>query len=200
IILIGGGGHCRSVIDAAESAGLCIAGVLERPGAQSGTCLCPLLGCDDDIPRLAAAHSFVITLGSITDPSRRMALSALVKDAGGRLASIVASTARVSPHARIGEGSVVLHHALVNACATVGDNCIINSGAIVEHDCRIGDFTHISTNATVNGGCRIGDRCFIGSGSVIAQGIEIADDVIIGAGSLVLHNISSPGKYHGIIK
>lgn len=199
IILIGGGGHCRSVIDAAESVGLRIAGVLERPGSESGAFDYPVLGCDDDIELFAPDHRFIVTLGSIADPSRRVALANLVCKAGGRFATVAASTARVSPHARVGEGTVVLHHALVNAGADVGSNCIVNSGAIVEHDCQVGDFTHISTNATVNGGCRIGRRCFIGSGTVVAQGVTIADDVVVGAGSLVLHDIESAGVYYGKI-
>lgn len=199
LILIGGGGHCRSVIDAAESVGLRITGVLERPGAESDACSYPVVGCDDDIPRLVADHSFIISLGSIADPSRRVAIARLVEEAGGQFARVVASTARLSPHAQLGPGSVLLHHALVNAGAEVGSNCIINSGAIVEHDVKVGDFTHVSTHATVNGGCRIGRRCFIGSATVIAQGVEIPDDTVIGAGSLVLHSITRPGKYFGTI-
>lgn len=199
ILLIGGGGHCRSVAEAAESAGLHVTGVVERSGVQSGALWYPVAGCDEDIPALAPGHSFVITLGSIVSPARRMALARMVEEAGGRFATVVASTARVSPHASVGEGTVVLHMALVNAGAAVGRHCIINSGAVVEHDCQVGDFTHISTHTTVNGGCKIGSGCFIGSGTVVAHGVEIADGTVVGAGSLVLHSIVESGKYYGII-
>ena len=59
--------------DAAESVGLHIAGVIERPGVQSDTLSYPVVGCDDDIASLAAAgYNFVVTLGRISDPSRRL--------------------------------------------------------------------------------------------------------------------------------
>ena len=98
IILIGGGGHCRSVADAAESVGLHIAGVIERPGVQSDTLSYPVVGCDDDIASLAAAgYNFVVTLGSISDPSRRVALAAALEAAGGRAVTVVAATGRCMP-------------------------------------------------------------------------------------------------------
>ena len=71
--------------DAAESVGLHIAGVIERPGVQSDTLSYPVVGCDDDIASLAAAgYNFVVTLGSISDPSRRVALAAALEAAGGQ--------------------------------------------------------------------------------------------------------------------
>lgn len=37
LILVGGGGHCKSVIDVAESAGYTILGILDRP-EEVGEC------------------------------------------------------------------------------------------------------------------------------------------------------------------
>ena len=34
LILVGGGGHCKSVIDVAESAGFHILGILDKPTEQ----------------------------------------------------------------------------------------------------------------------------------------------------------------------
>ena len=52
LILVGGGGHCKSVIDVAESAGYTILGILDMP-EMVGTCVLdyPVLGTDDDIPK-----------------------------------------------------------------------------------------------------------------------------------------------------
>lgn len=198
LILVGGGGHCRSVIEAAESAGMTIRGILDLPqfiGSEvSGY---PVLGCDDDIPKYVGDCDFVITLGAIENEGPRQRLHNLVKEAGGNLAKVIASTSFVSPRAVIGAGTVVLHQAVVNSNAKVGESVIINTGAIVEHDARVGDLTHVSTGAKVNGGCRVGSRCFVGSGAVLVQGVSLSDDVFIGAGSLVARNAKESGKYIG---
>ena len=198
LILIGGGGHCKSVMEAAESAGYSILGVLDMPEEVGKPILSTkVIGTDDDIPAYNDKAEFVITVGFIKNPATRIKLYNKVKEAGGKLATIVASTAHVSKYATIGEGTVVLHHALVNADAKVGCNVILNNFANIEHDAVIGDQCHISTGAMVNGECRVGERCFIGSQSVLANCITIGDDIIVGAGSVVRKSITEKGIYAG---
>ncbi|MDE6338206.1 MAG: acetyltransferase [Muribaculaceae bacterium] len=198
LILVGGGGHCRSVIEAAESAGRKIRGILDLP-QYVGTDVAgyPVIGTDNDISEYAEDCEFIVTVGAIENAEPRERLHNRIKEAGGVLATVVASTAFVSPRAELGEGTVVLHQALVNSCAKVGKSVIINSGAIIEHDAEVGDLTHVSTGAKVNGGCRVGAWCFIGSGAVIVQGVSAGDDVFVGAGSLLARDAAAPGVYVG---
>ena len=198
LIMVGGGGHCRSLIEVAESAGYAVLGVLDLPENVGKKFLSTqVIGTDDDIPAYVDQAEFVIAVGSIKDPSTRIRLFEQVKAAGGKLATVVASTARVSKYATLGEGTVVMHHALVNAGAKVGSNVILNSFADIEHDSVIGDHCHVSTGAIVNGGCRVGSACFVGSGAVLVQGINVGEGIVIGAGSLVVGNISTKGVYAG---
>lgn len=198
LILIGGGGHCKSVIEAAESAGYSILGVLDMPEDVGKEILSTkVIGTDDDIPSYVDKAVFVITVGFIKNPAIRIKLYNKVKEAGGKLATIIASTAHVSKYATIGEGTVVMHHAFVNAGAKVGNNVILNTFTNIEHDAVIGDQCHISTGTMVNGDCKVGANCFVGSQSVLANGITIGDDIIVGAGSLVRKSISVKGIYSG---
>lgn len=198
LILIGGGGHCKSVIEAAESAGYSILGVLDMPEDVGKEILSTkVIGTDDDIPSYVDKAEFVITVGFIKNPAIRIKLYNKVKEAGGKLATIIASTAHVSKYATIGEGTVVMHHAFVNAGAKVGNNVILNTFTNIEHDAVIGDQCHISTGTMVNGDCKVGANCFVGSQSVLANGISIGDDIIVGAGSLVRKSISVKGIYSG---
>ena len=198
LIMVGGGGHCRSLIEVAESAGYSVLGILDLPENVGKEFLSTqVIGTDDDIPAYVDQAEFVIAVGSIKDPSTRIRLFEQVKAAGGKLATVVASTARVSKYATLGEGTVVMHHALVNAGAKVGSNVILNSFADIEHDSVIGDHCHVSTGAIVNGGCRVGSACFVGSGAVLVQGINVGEGIVIGAGSLVVGNISTKGVYAG---
>ena len=198
LLLIGGGGHCKSVLEAAESAGYQILGVLDMPEEVGKEILSTkVIGTDEDIPTYVEKAEFVITVGFIKSPATRIKLYNKVKEVGGKLATIISSTAYVSKYATIGEGTVVMHKAFVNAGAKVGNNVILNTFTNIEHDAVIGDQCHISTGTMVNGDCKVGNNCFIGSQSVLANGITIGDDIIVGAGSLVRKSISEKGIYSG---
>ena len=54
LILVGGGGHCESVIDVAESAGYRILGILDMPELLGKDVFSyKVIGSDDDIPNFA---------------------------------------------------------------------------------------------------------------------------------------------------
>lgn len=196
--MIGGGGHCKSVIDVAESAGYNILGILDMPEEVGKSVLnYRVIGTDEDISQYAEKAEFIITVGFIKNPTTRIRIYNKIKDARGKLATIVASTAHVSRYATLGTGTVVMHQAVVNAGAKIGENCIINTFCNIEHDAVIGNQCHISTGTMVNGDCKVGDRVFIGSQSVLANGISVGDDIIVGAGSFIRESISITGIYSG---
>lgn len=198
LILIGGGGHCRSVIEAIESIGGNIAGILDLTGHVGEYVFTyPVTGTDPDIPLLAQDNRFVITLGHLGNPGPRVRLRKMVELCKGRLATVTASTSHVSPHTDIGDGTVILHHATVNAGAIIGANCIINTGAILEHDVRVEADVHISTGAIINGGAFVGAGSFIGSGAVVGNGVVIGANVLLGAGSVTVRDLLEPGVYYG---
>jgi sugar O-acyltransferase (sialic acid O-acetyltransferase NeuD family) len=189
VILIGGGGHCKSVIDVAESLGVIVFGILDLPEFVGDSVLgYPIIGCDDDISRFVPEHDFIITVGQIKDSSIRRKIATLVEKAGGRLATLVAKDAYVSKYAVLGSGTVVLHKAVVNAGARIGSSCIINTMANIEHDVQVGDFCHISTGAMINGAVAVGSDSFVGSGAIIHQGVSINSHSIVPAGSIVKRN------------
>ena len=201
LILVGGGGHCKAVIDVAISAGREIRGIIDNAIPVGSTVLdIPVIGTDDNLPSFIHEDvEFLITVGQIKTSSIRQKLADKIKLAGGTfVAPLIANTAHIAKGAKIGKGTIIMHNAVINADAVIGENTIINTGAIVEHDCKVGDFVHISTGAIVNGASTIGNDTFIGSHATIANVITIPPHTIIGAGSLVIKNISQPGTYCGI--
>ena len=193
VVLLGGGGHCRSVIDVIEQTGrFSILGVLEKEGfSYSNLMGYPLLGSDHDLPAFIEQNcAVVITIGQIKTSEPREKLYAYAKEAGAELPVVVSPRAYLSRHAKVGLGTTVMHEAIVNCSAEIGENCIINTKALVEHDAKIGNHTHIATGAFVNGGAQIGQRCFIGSGAVIHNDIDIGDGCLIGAGTTVQTNLA----------
>lgn len=201
IVLIGGGGHCRSCVDVIEALGsFTIAGIIDATLPVGQTAVGYLvLGNDSFLPEAIRAHvNVLVTVGQIRSPETRLRLFAQVKRLGAQLPAVVSPHAVVSSRAAVGEGAIVMHRAVVNANARIGANCIINTGAIVEHDALIEDHCHISTGAIVNGGCTIGSGSFVGSGAVLAECVTVPQGTIIAAGSVVLTSPSSGGLYAGI--
>ena len=198
LILVGGGGHCKSVIDVAESAGYTILGILDRPEEAGKNVLgYEVIGTDAEMAKFADQAEFVVTVGQIKSPNLRIKLHRMLADAGCRLATIIASTAHVSKYASVGEGTVILHQAVVNADAKIGKGCIINTFANIEHDVIVGDYCHISTGAMINGGTRVGDGTFVGSQSVINQCVTVCERTVVASGSVVNKDIDECGMYAG---
>jgi len=198
LILVGGGGHCKAVIEVAEGAGYTIMGLLDVPEKIGETVLgYPIIGSDDDIAKYLHEALFLVTVGHLKEATLRIRLHQLIEEAGGQLATLLADTAQVSRYATIGPGTVVMHHAIVNAGASIGKGCIINTMANIEHDAVIGDYCHISTGVMVNGNCRVGGGTFLGSQSVLVNGVAVAEGCVVGAGSTVRKDLKQKGLYAG---
>ena len=199
IVLIGGGGHCVSVIDAIEQEGrFQVAGIVDQKNVGGKVLGHTIIASDDDLARLAKEYNnFLITVGHVLTNEPRVRLFEELRKLGGKFPTILSPRAYVSKHATIAEGTVVLHNAVVNANAKIGKNVIINTGSIIEHDAIVGDHVHISTAAVINGGCNIGNHAFIGSNAMIKQSLTIGDKVVVGAGSVVLENLSANATYVG---
>lgn len=201
IILIGGGGHCKSVIDAIESGKefeiYGIADVSARAGADLAGY--PVIGGDDALQAVLAAgikYCF-ISIGSVGKPDKRIAAYKNARRLGFLIPTIRHASAVVSPRASLGEGNFIGAGAVVNAGAAIGNNCIINTGAIVEHDCVIGDNSHLATGAVLSGGVVVGESSHIGSGACVRQYIMIGSRTIIGTGSNVVSCIGDDAVAYG---
>jgi len=156
---------------------------------------------DEDISYLVKEYEhFLITMGQIKTPSRRIALFELLKSLDANLPVIISPSAYVSKHAQVSEGTIVMHHTIINAGASIGRNCIINTKALVEHNAVVADHCHIATGAVVNGGVRIGTKTFIGSNAVTKECVDIGDSCVIGAGEKIITNIDSKSTIKTILK
>jgi len=199
IVLVGGGGHCASVIDVIEQEGrFSIAGIVDKKNIGSKVLGYTIIASDEDLDKLAKEYrNFLVTVGHVLSNEPRTRFFEQLGKLGATFPAIVSPRAYVSKHAKIGEGSVVMHNAFVNASAKVGRNTIINTAAIIEHDATIGDQCHISTAAVVNGGCTVGDHTFIGSNAMIKQYLSVGGRVVVGAGSVVLEDLAANATYVG---
>lgn len=201
IILLGSGGHAKSVVDAIEQSGKYeIAGFLERPEKQDFTYKgYQVIGEDDDMEKYLAQgvqYAF-IAMGYMGNPTPREKLYRRLKGVGYQIPVIVDPTAVIAGDAVIEEGTFVGKQVVVNASAQVGKVCIINTGAIIEHECNVGPYTHVAVNAVLCGGVTVGRESLIGAGATIIQNVHVGDQAIVGAGSVVIRNVADREKVVG---
>jgi sugar O-acyltransferase (sialic acid O-acetyltransferase NeuD family) len=200
IILVGGGGHCTSVIDVVETSGLFeIAGIVDLPEKVGSSILgYNIIATDDDLPDLARKFkNFCVTVGHIKSNALRKRLFSKLETLGVNFPVIVSPKAYVSKHSSIGSGTVVMHQAVVNANTTIGTCCIINTGCVIEHDVVIGDHCHVAPRSSVSGGCVVEMDCFVGSNSIVIPGVTIRRNALVAAGSVVITDVEEDSFYAG---
>jgi len=186
IVLIGGGGHCHSVIDVIEQENKYeIIGIIDtKENIGKKVLNYEIIACDDDLETIfQTCKNALITVGQIESNKIRIKIYNNLKQIGFNLPTIISPLAYVSKHSFIDEGTIIMHQSLINANVKIGKNCIINTKALIEHDCVIGDNCHISTASVINGGVTVKENSFFGSNATSKQSIEI--DGFIKAGSLV---------------
>jgi sugar O-acyltransferase (sialic acid O-acetyltransferase NeuD family) len=186
IILIGGGGHCKSCIDVIEQEGRFeIAGIIDKAELIGTKVLgYEVIGSDDDLNRFSQTYKFaLIAVGQIQSSKVRIKLFKLLKDIGFELPVVISPKAYISRHAKVEEGTIVMHDVFINADARIGKNCIINTKALIEHDAVVEDNCHISTGAIINGGTVVRSHMFYGSNATSKEYVEVSS--FVKAGSVV---------------
>lgn len=184
IILIGGGGHCKSIIDVIEQqAKYQIAGIIDKKELIGTEVLgYKIIATDEDLPSLQKQFPHaIITIGQIKSNTARVNLFETLEKLGFNMPIIISPLAYVSRHASVGEGTVVMHGAIVNPHAKIGKNCIINSKALIEHDAVVENSCHISTGAIVNGGVVVKENTFFGSNATSKEYITVAGFIKAGS-------------------
>ncbi len=200
IVLIGAGGHCKSVIEAIEDGGYySIAGIVGEPGQLNENVLgYKVIGLDENLPQLVKEYRhFFVTIGQIRKSEPRVRIFNILVESGCHLPVLISPKAHVSKHAKVGQGTLIMPFAFVNAGAIIGANCIINTGAIIEHETRIGSHNHVSTGCVVNGNCTVGDNNFLGTNSTLLNNISVGSFNLIGASSVVVKNVGDHLKLFG---
>ncbi|MCI9098360.1 MAG: acetyltransferase [Lachnospiraceae bacterium] len=199
ILLIGGGGHCRSVLDSLISLDdYDKIGIIDFDKSSCALDI-SVVGTDDDLPNLRKngwTDAF-ITVGSLGSTQLRRKLYQKVKKLDYNIPTIIDPTAIIARKVILTEGAFVGKRGVVNSGSMVGACAIINTGAILEHDCKIGDFSHISPGTILCGQVVVDKDSHVGAGSVVKQGITIGKNALLGIGSVVVKNIPDDTKAYG---
>jgi sugar O-acyltransferase (sialic acid O-acetyltransferase NeuD family) len=194
LLLIGGGGHCKSVLDSLLPINqYSEIGIIDKKENIAKTILgIPIIGSDDDLLELykEGYHYAFVTVGSVNVPKLRVKLFKMIEEIGYEISNIVDLSANISNSIKIEKGVFVGKNVVINVGSSIGKGTIINTASIIEHDCVIGQFSHIAPGAVLCGEVQVGSNTHIGAKSVIKQQVKIGSNTIIGMGSVVLHDVA----------
>jgi sugar O-acyltransferase (sialic acid O-acetyltransferase NeuD family) len=195
ILLVGGGGHCKSVLDTLLATRNYdeIAIIDKKEYIGKKILSVPIIGDDGDLPILInkGYKNAFISVGSIGNPLLRVKLTSQIEELGFKIPNVIDPSAMVSSHAILGNGVFVGKNTVINAGSFIHKGAIINSSSVIEHDCEVGEFSHIAPGSILCGSVKIGARTHIGAGSVIKQYINIGSESLVGLGSTVLKDINN---------
>lgn len=182
IILVGYGGHAKSVADAIERKK--IYRIVGYTDMEEHVSPYPYLGTDDMLEKYYAQgiRNVALCIGYLGKGNLREKLYGRIKEIGYNLPVIVDPSSVVSESAELGEGTFVGKYAVVNAETKVGKMAIINSMALVEHECIVEDFAHVAVAAVLCGQVHVGEAAFIGANATVIQGRTIESRKIVPAG------------------
>lgn len=193
LLLIGGGGHARSLIEAVGPDRF--AGYVANEAADIPL---PYLGNDATAIAACPPHDYAILLGLGFNNGCRLSLRRKVLDTFNayEAESVIAPSAIVTPGTTLGDGCCIMHRAVVNRSA-LGKHCVVNTGAIVEHDCRIGENVFIGPGAVICGEVTVENDVFIGAGAILRNCISISAGISVAMGAVVTRSLTEPGIYAG---
>ena len=193
IVLIGGGGHSRVVMDAITCRGeYGIAGIVDPAlSVESKVHGVPVLGSDEILSELfsGGTRNAFVSLGSIGDPSERKRLAGMAKEIGFKLPVIIHPETVIAQDVKIAEGTFIAPSVTINTGSVIGRNTIINTSASIDHDCVIGDFVHIAPGVVLCGGVKVPENVHVGPGVIIIQNINIVPGAFLKAGTVVTKDI-----------
>ena len=192
VIILGGGGHGRVVIEALLRAGMPVAGVIDPDGRIAAALpeALPWLGGEDVLAvHPPAAYRLANGVGGIGDGRRRRSFERM-KQAGYGFVGVRHPSAVVAETGvTLGEGCQIMAGAVIQPGVRIGANYVINTRVAIDQDCVIGDHCHVAPGAVLCGGVTVGDDTHIGAGAVVIQGVRIGRGCMIGANATILRDV-----------
>ncbi|HEY1259698.1 MAG TPA: acetyltransferase [Stellaceae bacterium] len=192
VIVLGGGGHGRVLIDLLQLTARPILGICDPQLAAGagGPMGIAVLGDDDAVLAYSRDDIELVNgIGSTKTMTLRHTVYRRFGERGFRFATLLHPSAVVARGVRLDEGAQIMAGAVLQCGASIGANSIVNTRASVDHDCTIGQTVHIAPGVTLSGNVGIGDRTHVGTAAIIIQSVRVGEDCLVPAGALVTRDV-----------
>ena len=193
IIVLGAGGHGKSLISIMLADQQKIIGVLDDDPKTWHTKILdvPVLGSIE----LIEEYSKNKVCNGFGHNRKRKSLVQkypLLKWTG-----FTSSLAYINPKAKIGVGSFIFPFAVVGAEVIIGDHAIISSHTTLGHDTIIGNYAQVAPGVQVAGDAIIEDEVMLGIGSIVCPKVSVGTGATLAAGAVAVKDIASGITVYG---
>lgn len=197
IIVYGGGGHGKSLVELLRSLGTYrIVGIVDD-GIESGMLILglPVLGGGEVLSELheRGVRLAVNAVGGIGNVAIRVKVFQRLAAAGFACPAVVHPTAFIEASASLAPGVQVFPHAYIGSEARIGFGAIVNTGAIISHDCNLGNYAIVSPGAMLAGEVQAGTGVLVGMGATINLQVRLGEGARIGNGATVKTDVPPNG-------
>ena len=194
VVVIGGGGHAKVIIDIIKKNGYKddeIAVLDDNLNIGTKILNVEVKGKVKDCIQFPKDTKFIIAIGN------NKVREKIVSEYKLNYTSFIHPKSIIAEDVKIGDGCVVMAGAVINSGSVISDHVIVNTSVSIDHDSQIDDFAHLSPGVHMGGTVNIGKRSWIGVGSSVKNNITICGDVTVGVGSVVVKDIKEEGIYIG---
>ena len=204
IIILGAGGHTRSLIGLIESTkqyNIQLIIDLIESGSSSKTdeiiLGIPVVKCtlDDSIENFNHEQFAAVGIG---DNHKRAEAYKFLRHNNILCPALVHSRANLEIGSELGLGSQVFAFAHIGPNVFIGEAVIINTNSVIEHESTVDNYSHVCPNATIAGRVKIGELSMVGAGAVVRDTVHICSNTVLGAGAVCVQHIQSSGTYVGV--
>jgi len=200
VYLLGGGGHCKQVIDIFIEMGIPIEGIFDdnKVPVEFYRGISILSKIDENFIKNRSNDDILTTINlfcTIGDNDIRKTI--VSKFPKANWINCISPSSKISPSVKIGKGNYIGSGSQILSDSVIGDFNILNEASVITHDIIIGSFNHVAPGAVICGQVIIGDLNLLGANSTILPRITIGNNVILGSGSVTNHNVFE-GKYVGV--
>ena len=183
LVLIGSGGHAKSVTSVAASCGYDVIAYVDDDKVGEYIFETPVISTNECEQKYSSCN-FSIAIGD-NAIRERVATEYKVKFPKAKFPILIHKSCIVDSHSVISEGSVLMPLSNIGPDCHIGCFCIINTHSSVDHDSIINDYASLAPGVMLGGSVSVGARSSISIGSAIQHNLTIGQDVVIGANSYV---------------
>lgn len=209
VVVIGGGGMGRCVLDVIDADNLVATGVSGGPAWEVVGVLDDRtidegllaargvrhLGPVADLYELAADVGYLIGIGD--GQTRR-----LIDELGRSMHRVAPVLVHPNVHrgfdVQLGPGSIICSHVSMESNIRLGRHVHVNQNSTVGHDSLLGDYVTLSPLVALSGEVSVGDAAFLGTGSSVNQGLTLHERCVVGAGAAVISDVPARTTVVGV--
>lgn len=202
IILLGGGGHAKVLIDLILRGELFqVYGILDPDlGVGQKVNGIKVLGTDAALKsvREQGVNHAAVAVGSIQSNQLRKKLFNQCRELEFQQPALIHPQALLASNVMLSEGTQIMAGAIIQTDTKIGEGVVVNTGSRIDHDCQIDKHAFLAPGVILCGNVFVGENAFLGAGAIVIQGVKIGENAVIAAGAVVTRDVRDGALVKGV--